>query len=227
MCRYGEKLGITGDAASEPVVERRVAAALLVGEAHKALRQRLDLRVGRWLRHHPLQSLLAVTRSAPMRRASSASNAPDVPRSTRAAAECPFPMVIALPCRLGLREPERHLHGAVEVNGRCQFHAGLLPLAELRRQGPKAIVAVGLEWAHAQLLGQGDGLAVMGLRFLDPSGIAMRSDVAEETVGMRLVATSYMGMGELKEAFCKCARLGNPHRVFSHAEPFGEVPQFG
>jgi hypothetical protein len=39
---------------------------------------------------------------------------------------------------------------------------------------------VGLEWAHAQLLSQGEGLAVVLFGWLDLQGITMRSDLAEE-----------------------------------------------
>src|SRR5437660_94429 len=46
-----EQLGIVGDATGQPVVERRVVATLLVGKAHKALRQRFKLRVGYRLHH--------------------------------------------------------------------------------------------------------------------------------------------------------------------------------
>jgi hypothetical protein len=89
---------------------------------------------------------------------------------------------------LGLGQPERHLHGAVEVDGRCHFHEGLLPLAELRIQGPKAMVAVGLEGAHAKGFGEGEGLAVVGGGLVDVWGNAMRGDLAEEVQGIGLVA---------------------------------------
>ena len=49
---------------------------------------------------------------------------------------------------LGLRQPEGHLHGAVQRDGGGQGSASRLPLAGLRVQGAEAPVAVGLEWAH-------------------------------------------------------------------------------
>src|SRR2546429_3737117 len=55
--------------------------------------------------------------------------------------------------RLGLREPERHLHGTVHLHGRGQFSTGLLPLAGGRIQRAETPVAVGHERAHAQYLG--------------------------------------------------------------------------
>jgi hypothetical protein len=48
---------------------RREAGAPLVGAAHKALRQRLELRVGCWLRHTALRRVPAVTRPVARRRA--------------------------------------------------------------------------------------------------------------------------------------------------------------
>ena len=49
--RNGEQLGIVGNAAGQAGVERRVVAAFLVGETHKAPRQRLERRVGGRLCH--------------------------------------------------------------------------------------------------------------------------------------------------------------------------------
>jgi hypothetical protein len=47
----------------------------------------------------------------------------------------------------------------------------------------------------------------MGGGLVDVRGIAIPGDVAEETVRMRLVATSYLGAGELEEAASKRACL--------------------
>jgi hypothetical protein len=49
-------------------------------------------------------------------------------------------------------------------------------------------VAVGLGWAHPQLLGEGEGLAVGGFGELNLRGIALRVDVAEEAQDLCLVA---------------------------------------
>ena len=48
-------------------------------------------------------------------------------------------------------------------------------------------MAVGLEWAHAQLLGQGEGLPVVGFSLCALRGSRSRN-VAEEPQGIRLVA---------------------------------------
>jgi hypothetical protein len=47
---------------------------------------------------------------------------------------------------------------------------------------------VGLERAHAQCLGQGEGLAVIGFCSRALRGIALSGNVAEEAQGIRLVA---------------------------------------
>ena len=74
----------------------------------------------------------------------------------------------------GLGQPEGHVHGAVELDGGGQGGAGLLPLASLVVQPAQPVVAVGHEWAHAKLLGQGQGLLIVGfgLRDLDALHLA-------------------------------------------------------
>jgi len=49
-------------------------------------------------------------------------------------------------------------------------------------------VAVGLERAHAQLLGQGEGLAVVGFGLRALPKLASRSDLTAQVQGIRLVA---------------------------------------
>ena len=68
-------------------------------------------------------------------------------------------------------------------------------------------MAVGLEWAHAEFVGQGEGLAVMGGGLADVRGRAMRGDLAEEAQGLRLVPAPGVGVGEVEEASGKRARL--------------------
>ena len=90
--------------------------------------------------------------------------------------------------RLRLGQPEGHVHGTIQVDGGGEFSAGLLLLAGLGIQRAEAPVAVGLERAHAELLGQGEGLAVVGFGLLDLRGIALRRNLAEEPQGICLVA---------------------------------------
>ena len=80
-------------------------------------------------------------------------------------------------------------------------------LASCGIQRAEAAVAVGLQRAHTNLLGQGKALAVMGGGLVDIRGLATHGDVAEETAGMRLVAASCVGVGEIEEAFGERARL--------------------
>ena len=63
--------------------------------------------------------------------------------------------------------------------GRCS-------LIYLGIQGAQAEVAVGLERAHAEFVGQGQGLAVVGFGQLVLRGLTSRRDVAEEAQGIRL-----------------------------------------
>ena len=99
--------------------------------------------------------------------------------------------------RLGLKQPERHLHSAVHLVGREQRGAGLLPLASRVIQRTEAAVAVRLERAHAQLLGEGQSLLVVGASWFDLRGLVMHGDVAEEVERPGLVASLPVHVGEL------------------------------
>ena len=50
-------------------------------------------------------------------------------------------------------------------------------------------MAVGLERAHAEFLGEGEGLLVVGFGLLALRGLTLRRNVAEEAQGIRLEAT--------------------------------------
>src|SRR5262245_66486179 len=58
---------------------------------------------------------------------------------------------------LHLRQPEGHVHDAIQVNGGGQLGASLLLLASCGIQRAEASVAVGLERTHAEFFGQGEG----------------------------------------------------------------------
>ena len=68
--------------------------------------------------------------------------------------------------------------------------------ADLGVERAEAEVAVGHERAHAEFLGQGEGLAVVGFGLLDLRGITPCRNVAEEAQGIRLVATFLVRTGE-------------------------------
>ena len=88
-----------------------------------------------------------------------------------------------------------------------QLSAGLLPLADLGIQRAEAEVAVGLERAHAEFLGQGEGLPVVMFGRLDLRGVLMGGDLPEEPQGPRLVAPLLMGTGEVEGTPSELDRL--------------------
>ena len=57
---------------------------------------------------------------------------------------------------------------------------------------------MGLERAHAQLVGQGQGLTVRDFGLLDIRWIAMRGDLAEESENPRLVSPFFVRSGEIE-----------------------------
>jgi hypothetical protein len=97
---------------------------------------------------------------------------------------------------------------------------GLLPLADLDVQNAEAEVTVRLERTHAELLGQGEGLAVVGFSGFDLWGIAVRMELAEEPQGVGFVAPLLMGPGELQDALRLGVRLVQPaSQQIRFAEP--------
>ena len=59
-------------------------------------------------------------------------------------------------------------------------------------------MAMGLERAHAEFLGQGEGLAVVRFGQCALQGIAMRCNIAEEPQGPRLASPLLVRVGEIK-----------------------------
>jgi len=68
-------------------------------------------------------------------------------------------------------------------------------------------MAVGHERAHAQLLGQREGLPVVGFGLLTLWGIATRCNVAEEVQGIRVVATFLVRTGDGQRPLGEGVRL--------------------
>src|SRR5712691_1274263 len=87
--------------------------------------------------------------------------------------------------RLG--QPEGHRHSTVHCDGGRELAAGFLLLAERAVQHPQAEVAVRLERAHAQRLGQGQGLSVGSFGQLGLRGLAVRVNLAKEPQSPRLL----------------------------------------
>jgi hypothetical protein len=73
-------------------------------------------------------------------------------------------------------------------------------------QNAQAKMTVGLERAHAQLLGQVEGLAVMIFGLFGLRGLALRGNLTEEAQGIRLVTAFLSRTGEsqrpLGESMC-------------------------
>ena len=68
-------------------------------------------------------------------------------------------------------------------------------------------MAVGLERAHAQLFGQGEGLAVVGGGLLVLPGLVMRGDRAEESQVVGLLSPFPVGLGEREGTQGQLVRL--------------------
>ena len=81
------------------------------------------------------------------------------------------------------------------------------PLAGRGVQRAEAKVAVGLQRAHAEFLGQGEGLAVVGFGLFDLWGLAPRRNVTEEAQGIRLVAAFLVLTGERQRPLGEGVRL--------------------
>ena len=67
-----------------------------------------------------------------------------------------------------------------EGDGSRECSMGLLRLSHPGIQRAKAVMAVRLEWAHAEFLGQSQGLVVRSLGGRDLWGSAVHGDLAEE-----------------------------------------------
>src|SRR5262249_52339816 len=68
-------------------------------------------------------------------------------------------------------------------------------------------MAVGLERAHAERVGQGQGLLVVGFSLVDVMGSAMPDNIAQEPQDPRLVAPFLVGTSELESLLGERYRL--------------------
>src|SRR5215831_15321143 len=98
--------------------------------------------------------------------------------------------------RLGLGQPEGHVHGAVHFDGSSQDGTGLFPLTGRGVQRAEATVAVGHERAQAQFVGQGEGLLIVGFSLLDIKRLTPHRNITEEAQGIRLVPASLVLTGD-------------------------------
>ena len=104
--------------------------------------------------------------------------------------------------RLRLGQPEGHLHSPVQVDGSRQLCTGLLPLTGRGIQRAEAPVAVGLERAHAEFVGQGESLAVVDFRLHNIGGIGVGLDGAELVQRARLIPTFFELPGQVERLVC-------------------------
>src|SRR5262245_7756427 len=95
----------------------------------------------------------------------------------------------------------------VEVARSAQLWACLLPLAEPGIERAQATVAVGLERAHAQLLGEGEGLAIVAGGGLALGGHLARRTLTQEPQGPGLGAAELVLAGEIARLRSALARL--------------------
>jgi hypothetical protein len=99
--------------------------------------------------------------------------------------------------QLRLLQPEHHVHLAVHRLGGRQ----VLLRPRIGSGSPieraEAKVAMGRQWAHAEILCQGPGFAVAGLGLLHVGCSAVEGDLAEKVEDIGLVAALLMGQREL------------------------------
>ena len=108
-----------------------------------------------------------------------------------------------------------HVHGTVQPNGHGQLSARLLPLACPGVQCAEAEVTVRLERTHAEFLGQGQSLMVVGFCQSGLRRLTPRRDLAEEAQGIRLVAMFLVrtGMRQCPLGECLCLLQMTSHEL--------------
>ena len=109
--------------------------------------------------------------------------------------------------RRGVGEPKGHRHRPILLDGGGQVGASLGAASDHGIKPAEAKVAMGLERAHAQFLGQGEGLTEVGFGFFDMRGFATCGTLAEEAQGIGLVAPFLALTGECQRALGKGVRL--------------------
>jgi len=77
-------------------------------------------------------------------------------------------------------EPKDHVHGTVHRDGAGECGAGQGSAACLAVQRAETAVTVRLQWAHAEPLGQSEGLLIVSLGLHDIGWLVPCSDVTEQ-----------------------------------------------
>jgi hypothetical protein len=101
-------------------------------------------------------------------------------------------------CGFGLGQPEGHVHGTVQVDSGGQDGAGLRTTASLAVQLAHPEVAVGYERAHAEYLGQGQCLLVVGFSLHDIGRVGVGLDDAKLVQRLRLEPASLPLPGQVE-----------------------------
>src|SRR5437879_5883921 len=107
----------------------------------------------------------------------------------------------------------------VQIESSRELGTGLLPLTGRGIQRTEATVAVGDKWAHAEFVGQGEGLAVAGFSPLAFWKFAPRCNRTKEPQGIGLVAAFLVCTGE------RLRLLGEGVRVLQAASQHVCFPQ--
>src|SRR5712692_4008411 len=112
--------------------------------------------------------------------------------------------------RLRLVQPEAHVHLAVHRRRRRQMLSGLVRLVGLPEELTQVEVAVGDERTHAEVAGQGQGLAIVAFRRLDSRRIATGDDFAEQAETPRLVAALLVALRQGHGLLCTLQSIVEP-----------------
>src|SRR5262245_35261853 len=94
-----------------------------------------------------------------------------------------FPLAPLYQCSLSALQPERHLHGAIKLDGGGKLGACLLWTAYPIIQDTEAAVAVRLEGAHATFGGQRHCDAVVRFGRRHVGTVLIRGNVAQQAEG--------------------------------------------
>ena len=103
----------------------------------------------------------------------------------------------------------------------------LLPLAGRGIERAQAPVAVRLQRAHAEFLGQGEGLLIGGLRLPNLWRVAVRGEIAAQPPGPCLVPPFLVGPGQLECTLRLVLRLLTVARQEQGLAQPGDVRRLG
>ena len=117
---------------------------------------------------------------------------------------------------LRLGQPERHVHSTVEIDGGGQGGVGLCGTAGLVVQTAQPVVAVGHERAHAQLVGQGQGLLVVSFGLHSIGRIGVGLDDAK-LVQCDCLVPAFLELPGQVERLRACCRASSPYPARRHS----------